>query len=361
MALPPLLSVSEIQNRLQIIFPEGTTNRNFVVREMAAKTVFTMLYTGAIEGNDQWIRPDQVTRMTDAQALITDEHERQDWTDESMKPAAGNIEGRWYAANTREPIRDETLREGLVRTGAVKEREGLPTTSPQPRYALAQDFADLFHSNLQDNALENAITAWREANLTASALARTAIIRRAAVEGEEKVLITFPGGETRRMEPGPSSVISKAVIEEFLPRFLERPSVICLSESRNQVVARDEQLAKEIGLTIEPDRTLPDMILVDVGPDQPLLVFVEVVATAGQVSEARQRALMQIATNGGYDQDQVAFVTAYADRNDTAFKNSVSELAWRSFAWFMSEPDHIMVLHRGAEEERVSLWDLMNT
>lgn len=212
---------------------------------------------------------------------------------------------------------------------------------------------------MEDDALEDAINAWREANLTASALARTAIIRRAAVEGEEKVLITFPGGETRRMEHGPSSVISKAVVDEFLPRFLERPSVICLSESRNQVVPRDEQLAKEIGLTIEPDRTLPDMILLDLGPVQPLLVFIEVVATAGQVSEARQTALMNMATKGGYNEDHVAFVTAYADRNDAAFKNSVSELAWRSFAWFMSEPDHIMVLHRGADAERVSLWDLM--
>ena len=110
MAFPPLLSVPEIQNRLQIIFPEGTTNRNFVIREMAAKTVFTMLYTGGIEGNDRWIRPDQVTRMTDAQSLMTGDQERQDRAVESMRSAAGNIEGRWYAANTREPIRDETLR-----------------------------------------------------------------------------------------------------------------------------------------------------------------------------------------------------------------------------------------------------------
>ena len=45
------------------------------------------------------------------------------------------------------------------------------------------------------------------------------------------------------MEPGPSSVISKSVVEEFAPRFLEEPVVIWLSESRNQVVARDDDLA----------------------------------------------------------------------------------------------------------------------
>ena len=55
----------------------------------------------------------------------------------------------------------------------------------------------------------------------------------------------------------------------------------------------------------------------------------------------------------------MAFVTAYADRDDAAFKGSVSEQAWRSFAWFMSEPDHIVVLRRGADAEPVRLSDLM--
>ena len=97
----------------------------------------------------------------------------------------------------------------------------------------------------------------------------------------------------------------------------------------------------------------------DLGPVEPLLVFVEVVATAGPVSEARQAALMAIATEAGFGEGQVAFLTAYADRDDAAFKASVSALAWRSFAWFMSEPDHIVILHRGADAERVRLSDLM--
>ena len=59
-----------------MIFPEGINRRNFVIREMAARTVFSMLYVGAIEGNDRWIRPDQVTRMTDEQARLTSETAR---------------------------------------------------------------------------------------------------------------------------------------------------------------------------------------------------------------------------------------------------------------------------------------------
>lgn len=359
MPLPALLPVPDIHERLGMIFPEGTAHRNFLVREMAAKTVFTMLYVGAVHGIECWLRPDQVTRMTDRQAVSTDDEERTAWREASLRPTNESITGRWYAANTREPIRDETLREGLVRTGAVQERGDLPTTSPRPRYSLAPGFAALFDPALEGEALQAAITAWQRASLSASALARIAILRRGTVAAEERVLVTFPNGETRHMEPGPSSVISKAVVEEFAPRFLENPGVISLSESRNKVVARDDELAQAIGLEIQPDLNLPDLILVDLGSAEPLLVFVEVVATAGAISESRRDALMSVATAAGYMEGQTAFVTAYEDRNHPAFKSSISELAWRSFAWFMSEPDHILVLRQGRDTARTRLSDLM--
>ena len=359
MPMPAMLDVPQIQERLRVIFPHGITNRNYVTREIAAKTVFVLLYVGAIGGTERWLRPDQITRMTDAQAALTSDEARQAWQEASVRPDTGYIEGRWYATNTREPIRDETLREGFVRTGAVKEREGLPTTSPRPRYALDPDFAALFHPALAASEFEAAVASWQDANLSGGALARVAILRRAVVASEEKILVAFPNGEARYMEPGPSSVLSKAVIEEFATRFLESPGVIWLSESRNQIVARDDQLAQVIGLSIQPDRHLPDLILVDIGPSEPLLVFVEIVATAGSVNESRRNALLSMATEANFREDQVAFVTAFADRDAPAFKASVSELAWRSFVWFASEPEHVMVMHRGSGAQKVYLSNLM--
>ena len=200
MPLPALLPVSEIHKRLGAIFPQGTPNRNYVTREIAAKTVFVLLYIGAIDGAECWLRPDQVTRMTNAQARLTSDESRESWREASLRPMVGDIEGRWYAVNTREPIRDETLREGLVRTGAVTERQDLPTTSPRPRYALTQDFAALFDPTLAGEALEAAAVVWREENLSGGALARVAIMRRHAVASGGRVLVTFPNGEARYME-----------------------------------------------------------------------------------------------------------------------------------------------------------------
>ena len=109
MPLPPLLPVPVIHERLQTIFPDGTANRNYVTREIAAKTVFVMLYIGAVEGAERWLRPDQVTRMTDAQAALAEDANREAWLAESMRASAGNIGGRWYAAHTREPIRSDLI------------------------------------------------------------------------------------------------------------------------------------------------------------------------------------------------------------------------------------------------------------
>lgn len=91
----------------------------------------------------------------------------------------------------------------------------------------------------------------------------------------------------------------------------------------------------------------------------PLIVFVEVVASAGAVSESRKDALLSVAAEAGFADRQVAFVTTFADRNHAAFKRSVSELAWRSFAWFMSEPDHIIVLRQGIGTTRQKLTALV--
>lgn len=55
MALPVLLPVPEIHDRLQKIFPKGSPNRNNCTWEIAAKTVFVMLYVGAVEGADTWL------------------------------------------------------------------------------------------------------------------------------------------------------------------------------------------------------------------------------------------------------------------------------------------------------------------
>lgn len=352
--LRPLLPRPDVHARLQAIFPEGTAHRAYLTRMLSASTVFTALYIGAVEGEAGWLGPKHVYRMTDLQEAATSDAARLAYASDIMKPGGFAEGARWYQDNTREPIRDETLREGLVAIGAVIEKTDLPTTSSKPRYALKADFANLFDPALMGDALDAAITAWQAAHLNAGALARLAIVRGGASRTDDQVLVNFPNGETHRMKPGPSSIITKAVIEEFAPRLLSRAAVLFVSESGAKVVARYDDMARSIGLDIKADKNLPDVILADIDGDHPLLVFVEVVATDGPINERRKMALAELAADAGFPVQHVAYVTAFLDRSRSPFKKAVNELAWGSFAWFAAEPDKLLVLNEATTSLRSS-------
>ncbi len=347
-----ILSVTDIQSRLLVIFPEGTEHRNYLIREMAAKTVFTCLYAKAIEGSERWIRPNQVCRMTEEQSALLDDRTREDWYEQSAKngyvPPVGVP---WFADTTREPIRDETIGEGFIPVRAVVERKGLATTSSKGRYALEADFATLFDPALSNDDFLTAATVWRAKHLSKTALARQALVASGALSAADAVHVRFPNGETRALSAGPSSIIAKAVIEQFAPRFLKKPHVLWLSESGNKVVARDEQLAATLGIVIDPSEALPDIILVDLGDDASgsdlLVVFTEVVATDGPINRQRKEALTLIARNAGFEEEHLAFLTAFLDRSTSQFKKAIVEIAWDSYVWLVSEPDHIIELCSG--------------
>lgn len=341
---PALLNRDQVRERLLEIFPAGTPYRTDTTNQTAAATVFVALYIGAVEGGDQLLGPKHVYRMTEEQAALVDPASRATYI-AAIRSPKGNIAGtRWYADNTREGIRDDTLREGLVAIGAVIARGDVPTTSSKPRYALTASFAALFDPAVDGEALADAVARWQAASLNKGALARLAINLQGAGKSGDKVIVTFPNGETRLLKPGPSSELTKAVVEVFAQRFLTEPAILSISESATKVIARDEALAKSIGLNIQVDKNLPDVILADLGPAHPLLVFVEVVASDGPVSERRKAALLDLVDGAGFPKEHVAFVTAYLDRSAAPFKKNVNTLAWGSYAWFASEPDGLLEL-----------------
>ncbi|MFB3906614.1 MAG: BsuBI/PstI family type II restriction endonuclease [Acidobacteriota bacterium] len=356
--LPPVPSLSLIQERLPEIFPKGVDAREKVISKMTARTVFVMFYAGAIEGENQFIRPDQVTRMSDAQAAKNGDAERLKWIPESLSRKVKPIKGRWYATNTRESIRDNSLGSGLIANGAVIKDEDMATTSSKGRYALQKEFAALFDPNLTGKELESKITAW-QTHLSPESRARIALIKgRAAAAGKTDVFVNFPNGERRRMAPGPSSALTKAAIEGFAPAFLEQPAVVFLSESSRKVLPQDDEQARKIGLRIQADRNLPDIILADLGP-RPLIVFVEIVVTDGAITAARREALLSIAREGGFDPDRVAFVSVFDDRDSTVYRRLSSEIAWDSFVWFASDPGSVLILRGPERRAQAKLSDLL--
>jgi hypothetical protein len=357
-SLPYLISPKEIEARLQQIFPEGTTNRQYVVREVASRVVFVMLYTGAVEGRDYFLRPNQVALMSDDQALKVSDGARLVWCKESLSSKISSNPNRWYADNSREQIRDESIRQGLVPLGAIVEKAGVSVTSPAGRYSLSASFAALFAPKLKGKVLEAKIDEWRKSSLSPGALARLQLAMRSASDSaDSRVLVTLPNGEVRQMAYGASSVVSKAVIEQFGKRFLKVPALVFLSESQTKIIEKDDHIAKLIGINIDASKNLPDIIMADLGAGtEALIVFIEVVVSDGPVSEQRKEALLKYVQKAGLN--KVAFVTAYKDRGSDAYKRTCHSLAWGSAAWFLSEPDCILLFKGSEAIEKRYLADL---
>ena len=347
MTLPPLPAIAEIRKRLRVIFPEGLVSRPSLVSEMAARVCYVFLYGGMVEGAERLLRPSHVYFFTVEQASKVRADEREYWFVNSTKPGfrpAG--QQRWYADTTREPIRDETIRFGLLEIGAVGRAAGRATTSSSPVYFLKADFAALLQPSLTDEAFETAASAWRLRHLTSAARARIKLIAGGKVRSSDAVLVQCPDGSVATLSPGSSSNISKAVIEQFARDFLPNPALLWLSESRTKVRHQDQAAAAELGLKIEASKTLPDIILVNVGEsgEDTALVFVEVVASDGAMTESRRTSLLEYVGASGFPADQCFFVTAFEDRADGAFRKCLPQLAWGTFAWFRTEPQCLMCL-----------------
>lgn len=348
--LPALLPVDEVQRRLEVIFPEAFPDRSILVGRMAAHVVFVFLYGGFIENGGRLLRPSVVYFFTAEQAGRTTDAQRLAWLASAFKPGHRPSGKRWYADNSRESIRDDLMRNRLLAMGIIGRKEGVATNSSAPVYDLRAAFAALFDPALGGQQLLTAMAAWRSAHLASSTLKRMALKAQGALARHGDVFIEMPDGTRMRVSAGPSAPILQAMVEQFAPRWLDKPVVLWISASDRKAHPQFVQLAASIGLAFDASQELPDLILADLA-DPPRFLFCEIVATDGPVTAERKAALTAIARRSGIAAESLHFVTAFQDREAAAFRKAFSRIAPDSDVWFSTEPDLIVEL-RSAKAKR---------
>lgn len=341
-----LPDLAEIGARLREVFPEGIEHRGWLTAERAAHSVFVFLYVFAVEGvSENSLRPAMVTTMSDQQARKRTEAQLlRGWTEACKPRAPVPLAGRWYAENTREPIRDETFR-AFKQYGAVLE-DPLPTTPARPRYRLAGDFADLLDPSLRGPALIAAIRRWQENHLPPAARARVALYQRTQT-ASAGATVRWPDGSSRVLPGGPSTPLLKATVEDFAPRLLRQPLVLALSQACQRILFEDREQFARIGLRPDP-RIMPDVVMADLGWPQGTLqlILAECVATSGAMPLERAEACRMWLRRQGFKGTRLVLGTIFRDRGGPVFRSRVGQLAWGTFVWCATEPGHLMVLQR---------------
>src|SRR5574337_1354947 len=117
-ALPPWISVDDVQSRLEAIFAPSFPDRTLLVGRMAARVVFEFLYGGCIETRGRYLRPSQVYLFTDDQAALKGDAQRIGWYEGSLRSGHRAPGRRWYADTSREPRSRHAFAHAPARTGA---------------------------------------------------------------------------------------------------------------------------------------------------------------------------------------------------------------------------------------------------
>lgn len=342
--LPDLLAVAEVQQRLALIFPVEFPDRGILVGNMAAKVIFVFLYGGFIEGSGRFLRPSNIYLFTEDQSEKISLEERTAWISTVNKPGNRTAGRRWYADNSRESIRDDLMRNQLLRLGIMHKLPGYATTASTPINYLSAEFAELFLLELTGESLASAIKCWREKNLNAATLQRMALKAQGIQAKAGDLFVEMPDQTRIRISAGPSSDIAKSLIENFAPIHLKQPAVLWISASDKKTYPHFVELAKTVGLEFHPSNELPDLIFADM--EEPItFIFCEIVATDGPVTEARKQALLKLVETSSVPASSVKFLTAFEDREAPVFKKNFSQLAVDTLVWFRTEPHLLVILH----------------
>lgn len=351
-----LLDRHECAERLRQIFPSALVEDSRAVSgPLAGAAVYVCIYCGAMDGHNA-LRPSMVLWMCDSVVERAVNAPPEDFVIDCSRWHAAALRGHgtlaellnvwgvnhraWYADNSREPLRDETFREWL-RLGAMAHDSSLPTTSPRPAWTLRGDFASLFRPGLQDDDLAESIRLWQRTNLGTVGRARIRLARERQA-GTHAVEVRLPNGSVRPLTAGDSSLILKGVIEQLAPRLLGSPGVIAVSQSKRKIDVTDDELLRDLGLSIQAGELLPDALLFDGGDGR--FWFVEAVATDGEIHESRKHELLRWADKHGIEPQDCGFISGFLSRTHEAFRRRVSRLAWGTHAWFLDEPDRILRL-----------------
>jgi hypothetical protein len=349
----PVVTPNLCTERLGLIFPR-TAFDTVLSNPLAGAAVAAMIYLNAITDDAtapslwRYVRPSMVTWMNDAVLTRDSTDDRESWfaaaKGGSAKLRVTTLMETWgmpfapaYADNSRETLRDETFREWRD-LGAIRSLAGLPTSSSRPRWILDRSFAELFHPDLSGSDLAQAIDGWTAEHMTTEGRVRAFAARRSA-EQQHAVEVFLPGGGSRLLEAGRSSLILRGVVEEWAPQKLTSPLVLTISEPGAKLLVADQRQLSALGIQIDVANLLPDALLVDTDSTTFAFWIVEAVATDGAITESRKRELLHWAEQQGIPATSCQFLTAFESRNAAPAKRRLKDLAEDSYAWFLDEPD----------------------
>ena len=218
----------------------------------------------------------------------------------------------------------------LVKAGIALKSAGQPranTNNHTRGYAVAPSAADLLHTYGTPRwtvAVKNFLS---KAGILREKLERT--------RQQSLVSVTLPNGKSLNLSYGPHNDLQKAIIMDFLPRFIPGAEVLYVGDTTNKALIRKDDHLRRLGFNDLSHDTLPDIVAYD--QKRNWIILVEAVHSANPISQLRHLILEELTEACS---DPRIYVSAFENRK--LFKKMLLEISWETEVWLADTPDHLI-------------------
>lgn len=237
--------------------------------------------------------------------------------------------GKEYAPNTRETFRRQTIHQ-FVQAGIAAynpDKSDRPVNSPKAVYQILPETLKLLKTY--------GTKQWGPA-LKVFLDARETLAQRYAKERTQSLVpVQIARGKKIKISPGEHSLLIKAIVEDFAPRFAPGCVLVYVGDTGEKWGYFDERLLAKLDVPVNSHGKMPDVVFYC--PDKEWLLLVESVTSHGPVDAKRHAELAELFANVPAG---LVYVTAFPSR--TVMARYLSEIAWETEVWVSEAPSHLI-------------------
>jgi hypothetical protein len=234
-----------------------------------------------------------------------------------------------YAPNTRETIRRQTMHQ-FMQGGLVvynPDNPSRPVNSPHAVYQITPEALTLMRTYGTGK--------WAVQLAAYSGEQKTLASKYARERKMSLVPVTVAPGKKIKISPGEHSLLIKAIIEEFAPRFVPGGVLIYAGDTGEKMGYFDRERLTGLGVTVDSHGKMPDVVLYY--PKRKWLLLVESVTSHGPVDAKRHEELIKLFAGS---KAGLVYVTAFPSRSVMA--RYLAEIAWETEVWVADAPTHLI-------------------
>ncbi|MCH8494000.1 MAG: hypothetical protein LAT57_00015 [Balneolales bacterium] len=235
-----------------------------------------------------------------------------------------------YAPNSRESVRKGSLHQ-MIAAGIVlynPDEPDRPVNSPKNVYQIESNALALIRTYGSKE--------W-EPGVKSYMKKRPGLAAKYAMHRDlQKLPVRVRDGLEINLSPGSHSVLIKAIIEEFAPRYAPGSELVYAGDTKSKWDAYfDKEILEKLGVKVGSHGKMPDVVLYYT--ERKWLLLCESVTSHGPVDSKRHSELAELFKDC---KAGLVYVTAFPDMK--TMRKYLAEIAWETEVWVADHPTHLI-------------------